>query len=93
MSWAVSLGDGGPFSEGGGSIKDGSAFEDGAGDGEEAIGDRPESSAMTMAACPESKIFGTAYLVALHGDASPVVDSIAQTNVSRPPHEDDPALA
>ena len=86
------LGDGGPGSEDG-SIEYGSAFEDRAGNGEEAIGDRPESSAVTMAACPKSKIFGTASLVALHGDASPMVDSIAQANVSGPSHQDEPALA
>ena len=48
---------------------------------------------MTMPTSPESSIFDSAALVMLHGGARPMVDGVAQADVSGLSHKNDFALA
>ena len=48
---------------------------------------------MTVAAGAKGRVFRLASRVVLHGDARPMVDSVAQADVSGLAHEHDAALA
>ncbi len=74
-------------------IVEGLAFEHGAGDGEEPVGDRAQRPAVGMATGPERGVSFTAGAIMLDGDAGPVVDGTAQTHVAGFAHDDDAALA
>ncbi len=74
-------------------IVEGLAFEHGAGDGEEPIGDRPQRPAVGVAAGSERDVSDAARGIVLDGDAGPMVDGAAQTHVAGFAHDDDAALA
>jgi hypothetical protein len=78
-------------------IEDGLGLEHGASNADEAIGDRSEGAAMTVAAgakgCMKGCILRLASRVVLHGDARPMVDSVAQADVGGLAHEHEAALA
>ena len=62
--------------------EDGPVFEHGAGDGDRPVGDGPQGAGMAVAAGSKGGIPGFADRIALHSDACPVMDGVAQTIVS-----------
>ena len=74
-------------------IVEGLALEHGAGNAEEAVGDRAQGSAVGVAAGPQREVSFTARGIVLDGDAGPMVDGTAQTHVAGFTHDDDAALA
>src|SRR5208337_3184857 len=57
-------------------VEEASGFEHGAGDVEEAVGDRAQGAAVRVAAASEFGVFGSASRVVLNGDAGPMVDGV-----------------
>ena len=74
-------------------IEGGLVFKHGTGDGDEPVGDGSQGTGMALAAGTEGGVFGTAGWVALHGDARPVVDGVAQAVVRGEAADNDHALA
>jgi len=64
------------------SFEGGAGGEHGAGDGEEAVGDRAQCAGVAVATSAQGGVFLAAVRVALHGDAGPVVGGIGEAVVS-----------
>ena len=74
-------------------IEHGLAFEHGAGDGEQAIGDGAQGPGVSVSALAQSGVLGPASGVVLHGNARPMVNGIAEPGVRGQAPDDDLALA
>ncbi len=74
-------------------IEEGLALEDGAGDGEEPVGDRAQCPAVGVATGPQRGVSVTARGIVLDGDPGPVVEGAAQAHVAGLAYDDDAALA
>jgi hypothetical protein len=64
-----------------------------AGDIERPIADRAKSMCMAVTAEAQSGVLGAAARIVLHGNASPVVDSVLEPWITREPSRDDAALS
>ena len=74
-------------------IEGGLVFEHGTGDSDKPVSDGSQGTGMAVAAGTEGGVFGTAGWVALHGDARPVVNGVAQAVVRGEAADNDHALA
>lgn len=70
------------FLGGQGRVEGGTGFQHGAGDVEEAVGNRPQGTAVTVTATSERGVFGPACDVMLHGDARPVIHGVGEPVVA-----------
>ena len=76
-----------------GGIEGGSGFEHGAGDVEEAVGDRSQGAAMAVTSASEGGVFGAASGIVLNGDARPMVHGVGEPVMAGLSSDDDAALA
>ena len=74
-------------------IEGGLAFEHGASDGEQTVGNTAQGAAMAMTALAQFGVAGAAAGVVLDGDAGPMVDGGAQPQMTGLAHENHAALA
>ena len=72
-------------------IEHGLVFEHGA--GEQAVWDGSQGSGVPVAAVAEGGVFGAACGIVLHGDVRPMIDGVAEPEVSGEAADDDLALA
>src|SRR5271166_1740733 len=74
-------------------VEEGSVFQHGAGDIEEAIGDRSEGAAMAVTPAAQRGVLGLACRIKLNSDTRPVVHDISKPVTAGLPSDDNAALA
>src|SRR6516165_1151095 len=74
-------------------VEEGACFQHGAGDIEEAVGDRSQGAAMAVTATSEHGVFGSALWVNLHRDARPMVRGIGEPIIAGLSSDDNAAFA
>jgi hypothetical protein len=73
--------------------RSGAGSQHGAGDVEQAIGDRAQGASVIVTAASQRSVFSAAFGVVLHGDACPVVHGVGKARIAGITSEHDPAFA
>ena len=76
-----------------GRVEQGAIFQHGAGDTEQAVGDRSESAAVAVTPAAQRGVLGLACRIKLNGDTRPVVHGISKPVAAGLPSDDNAALA